>query len=115
MLIYKLAAAAVLLGSSLTSWALPQDESLAYAEAYGDGHFHDQWSLKLEDWVGRHGKEEAHEEPPSHPPHPPVPDFPHDPHHRPNIENKTIFQALQDDDRYILAFHLFNSKTNRVH
>ena len=121
MLIYKLAAVAVLLQGS-GAWALPprdeaygDAESLTYAESFGDDHFHDQWSFKLEDWLGKFGhakpspgEGEPSDEPgepprgpPTHPPGAPPehPPHPHFPHHPPNLENKTIFQALQDDDR----------------
>ncbi|KAJ3478455.1 hypothetical protein NLI96_g9737 [Meripilus lineatus] len=41
-------------------------------------------------------------------PRPPLPPHPHPPHEPPNVENKTIFQALSEEPRFSRVFKLVN-------
>ncbi|CAL1703927.1 unnamed protein product [Somion occarium] len=98
MLIRKLAAVAVVLGQSSWSFAQGHVEPDEFFEPLGGSGL--QWSVQLDDvWAKR--PEPPHWPPPHGPPHEP-------PHPPPNVENKTIYQALKDDDRFSRLFKIVN-------
>lgn len=111
MLIRKLAAVAVVLGQSSWSFAQGHVEPDEFFEPLGGSGL--QWSVQLDDvWAKR--PEPPHWPPPHGPPHEP-------PHPPPNVENKTIYQALKDDDRHGQCHchsgartHLYDTRFSRL-
>ena len=79
-----------------------EDDNALYRGYDGQETFRDsQWFAGADERLSGYD-----DEPPKHPPFPPKPHPP--PHHGPHdpeVANKTIYQALKEDSRYVLCLH----------